>query len=284
MDILTDWRRFIAAGFELKEFTPDLYHHLSQHCAFIAHTNREVFWDTYFNQGALAFTSFLNQFGGDLRPAEYPDMGDWFLGPQSDPRIGALTMQLIKEARDVFPRLLESLIALARHEYDVEMWSDLNARWQQLAERGMATAESMNHLKIIYEITFPFETFTSVYQITPQARRRMAETWARLTAGAGHVQPDLFAARAWLDSQQQPAIPRAAAAEPPPPLQSAFEQQPVAVPLDTQSRIDRLSASADLPPDAERANRLRRLSAWDDDAAQQSSSLSLPLNGTGGGQ
>ncbi len=59
--VLGDWVRFFQSGMELKRFTKRLYQHLTLHCSFIAHFNRQGFFDTYF-ANPESFQRFLNQF------------------------------------------------------------------------------------------------------------------------------------------------------------------------------------------------------------------------------
>jgi hypothetical protein len=49
--ILADWTRFLKNGLKRQDFTKRLYHHLHQHCDFIAHYNQEGFFSEYFLTG-----------------------------------------------------------------------------------------------------------------------------------------------------------------------------------------------------------------------------------------
>ncbi len=59
--VLGDWMRFFAGGMEFKRFTKRLYEHLTLHCSFIAHFNRQGFYQTYFADPE-ALQRFLDQF------------------------------------------------------------------------------------------------------------------------------------------------------------------------------------------------------------------------------
>ncbi len=59
--VLGDWVRFFTGGMEFKRFTKRLYQHLTLHCSFIAHFNRQGFYQTYF-AAPEALQLFLDQF------------------------------------------------------------------------------------------------------------------------------------------------------------------------------------------------------------------------------
>lgn len=68
--VLKAWERFMRglaggkAGEELSRiFTEALYHHLIQHCSFIAHYNRGGFFQHYFDRQEMTL-KFLSQFDG----------------------------------------------------------------------------------------------------------------------------------------------------------------------------------------------------------------------------
>ncbi len=76
--VLSQWKRFVERGFSFEHFTDRIYKHLSLHCSFIAHFNRNGFFSTYF-ENPEATIRFLNQFDSDhgFRSAEYG--GTWWL-------------------------------------------------------------------------------------------------------------------------------------------------------------------------------------------------------------
>jgi len=59
--VLKHWEAFLKSGLEKQHFTKALYHHLMQHCSFIAHYDIHGFYDTYFRNGDTTM-DFLSQF------------------------------------------------------------------------------------------------------------------------------------------------------------------------------------------------------------------------------
>jgi hypothetical protein len=59
--VLRQWVRFLKSGFEARLFMKSLYHHLIQHCSFIAHYNLGGFYGVYFEDPS-ATQRFLDQF------------------------------------------------------------------------------------------------------------------------------------------------------------------------------------------------------------------------------
>ena len=59
--VLKHWEMFLRGGLEKKCFTEALYHHLTQHCSFIAHYDIHGFYATYFEGGDNTL-HFLSQF------------------------------------------------------------------------------------------------------------------------------------------------------------------------------------------------------------------------------
>jgi hypothetical protein len=76
--VLSDWKRFLESGFDYRFFTERLYKHLTLHCSFIAHYDREGFYHTYFSKPEDA-KRFLRQFDKrfGLKSAEYG--GTWWI-------------------------------------------------------------------------------------------------------------------------------------------------------------------------------------------------------------
>jgi len=60
--VLQAWKRFLKSGCEKTQFSEGLYHHLSQHCSFIAHYDRHGFYDFYFGQITTNLFHFFDQF------------------------------------------------------------------------------------------------------------------------------------------------------------------------------------------------------------------------------
>jgi len=59
--VLKHWEMFLRSGLEKDKFTKLLYHHLIQHCSFIAHYDIHGFYATYFESGDDTI-HFLSQF------------------------------------------------------------------------------------------------------------------------------------------------------------------------------------------------------------------------------
>ena len=59
--VLKNWELFLKSGLEQDKFTQALYHHLIQHCSFIAHYDIHGFYATYFERGNSTL-NFLSQF------------------------------------------------------------------------------------------------------------------------------------------------------------------------------------------------------------------------------
>jgi hypothetical protein len=59
--VLRQWVRFLKSGFEARLFMKSLYHHLIQHCSFIANFNRQGMYSVYFEDPSAA-QRFLDQF------------------------------------------------------------------------------------------------------------------------------------------------------------------------------------------------------------------------------
>ena len=61
--ILKNWCRFIKSGFKKGNFTRAIYEHLHLHCGFIAHFDRNGFFNTYFvePQDTIAFMEIFER-------------------------------------------------------------------------------------------------------------------------------------------------------------------------------------------------------------------------------
>jgi hypothetical protein len=130
--VLLQWRRFLKAlaqdspdeGPLYGAFTPALYEHLIQHCSFIAHYNRQGFFEHYFEHGDDTLT-FLRQFDRRTNPdgssTEYGSCC-WLHDEYRD----------INEAmRDVATELAPVITATARarqREYDLAIARHLAAK------------------------------------------------------------------------------------------------------------------------------------------------------------
>jgi hypothetical protein len=117
---LKAWVRFLKHGLQREDFTKRLYEHI--HCGFIAHYNRQGFYDTYFENGKDT-VQFLSQFDkrGECRSGEYGGT-TWQHEPYAD-----LQRAMIGEAAPFIPELMEAAQERARE-------SDL-AQARALAEK-----------------------------------------------------------------------------------------------------------------------------------------------------
>jgi hypothetical protein len=60
--VLRTWKRFLNNGCAKSQFTEGLYHHLTQHCSFIAHFDRLGFYNFYFERITSDLFRFFDQF------------------------------------------------------------------------------------------------------------------------------------------------------------------------------------------------------------------------------
>ena len=106
--VLRQWELFLKSGLARGKFTKGLYHHLIQHCSFIAHYDIHGFYATYFESGD-DIARFLSQFDernayGTVIPisVEY-GMTYWATGDYED-----INKAMIKVASKYIPQLLEN--------------------------------------------------------------------------------------------------------------------------------------------------------------------------------
>ena len=117
--VLADWQRFLAGGFKQSDFTPALYHTLHQHCAFLAHTHRERFWQHYFANEVPYLRACLAQFGGHHRSVQFGTTA-WLDGPAAD-----LKAALCQEVSLIYEPLSQVLDDLERqHAELIRVWHD----------------------------------------------------------------------------------------------------------------------------------------------------------------
>jgi len=105
--VLRQWETFLRHGCKWEYFTKALYHHLIQHCSFIAHYDRAGFYGTYFHNGEDT-VRFLGQFDakkaeacGAPRSVEYGDTW-WVSGDYED-----INRAMIEVAGQYIPQLVE---------------------------------------------------------------------------------------------------------------------------------------------------------------------------------
>ena len=71
--VLKQWETFLKHGCMKEHFTKPLYHHLINHCSFIAHYDLHGFYATYFDEGedTVRFLSQFDNSQGIPRSVEY---------------------------------------------------------------------------------------------------------------------------------------------------------------------------------------------------------------------
>jgi len=74
--VLRQWIRFLDSDFDEQAFGEALYSHLIQHCSFIAHYDRQGFWNTYFADEADT-PNFLQQFDKDSEYISFEYRSKW---------------------------------------------------------------------------------------------------------------------------------------------------------------------------------------------------------------
>ena len=102
--VLKRWEIFLKHGCQRKHFTKALYHHLIQHCSFIAHYDIDGFYSTYFERGEDT-AHFLKQFdnrNGIPKSVEY-GMIYWY----TDPDYNDINSEMCKVASRYVPVLVE---------------------------------------------------------------------------------------------------------------------------------------------------------------------------------
>ena len=123
--VLKAWVRFLQGGLRFAHFTKRLYEHLHLHCSFIAHYNRQGFYQTYFERGET-IAQFLSQFDrrGECRSVEYGGAA-WLQGTYAD-----LHRAMVEEGARYIPALVEKAQAAQRD-------SDIASATQLLAKHGI---------------------------------------------------------------------------------------------------------------------------------------------------
>ena len=132
--VLRNWESFLKSGLKWDRFTPLLYHHLMQHCSFIAHYDRAGFYSTYFADGD-GKAQFLSQFdprnaGPDgIPPSTEYGASWWCTGDYED-----VNRRMISVAATYIPMLLleaeaeqrtsdlaKARALLVRHGYEMKI-------------------------------------------------------------------------------------------------------------------------------------------------------------------
>ena len=121
---LKHWETFLKYGCLEKLFTKRVYEHLSGHCSFIAHYNREGFYDTYFKSG-YDTAHFLSQFddkNGEPASIEYTGTF-WLNGSYAD-----INKSMVLVARKYIPALMKKALA-GQKKADVNFAKGLLAKY-----------------------------------------------------------------------------------------------------------------------------------------------------------
>ena len=102
--VLRNWESFLSSGCSKTMFTKALYHHLINHCSFIAHYDINGFYSTYFEEGEDT-ARFLSQFdnsNGIPKSIEY-GMLYWY----TDPDYNDLNSAMCSVASKYIPVLIK---------------------------------------------------------------------------------------------------------------------------------------------------------------------------------
>lgn len=114
--VLRAWTRFLKNGCAKTQFTEALYHHLSLHCSFIAHFDRNGFYNFYFERITPQLFRFFDQFDAE-KPgisAEYGSKG--WLSPHST---GADLNHAMREAARPYLAGLRQQFGETRRQRDI---------------------------------------------------------------------------------------------------------------------------------------------------------------------
>ena len=115
--VIRAWETFIKHGCKQDHFTKAIYHHLINHCSFIAHYDLAGFYSTYFDQGEDK-AQFLSQFDnrqGLPRSIEYGDT--YWIGNGNDvcAEYYDINIAMCEVARQYLPELLHEAEVLQRN-------------------------------------------------------------------------------------------------------------------------------------------------------------------------
>ena len=102
--VLRQWGLFLKSGVAKDNFTELLYHHLIQHCSFIAHYDRHGFYATYFEEpeDTIHFLSQFDNRNGIPRSIEYGG-GGWYTNPDYND----VNAEMCRVASRYIPTLVE---------------------------------------------------------------------------------------------------------------------------------------------------------------------------------
>jgi len=102
--VLKHWEMFLKSGLQREKFTQPLYHHLMQHCSFIAHYDINGFYSTYFENGddTVAFLSQFDDRKGMPKSVEY-GMTYWL----TDEEYYDINSEMVRIASKYIPILIQ---------------------------------------------------------------------------------------------------------------------------------------------------------------------------------
>ncbi len=129
--VLKQWEGFLKSGLEKEHFTKLLYHHLIQHCSFIAHYDKAGFFGTYFDnqKDALKFFSQFDKEAG-CRSIEYG--ADWWMSGDYEDINNVMC--------EAFEKIKTQLIPLLKEKVKN---NDINMATQLLAKHGLTIAQQV---------------------------------------------------------------------------------------------------------------------------------------------
>ena len=102
--VLKHWEMFLRSGLEKDKFTKLLYHHLIQHCSFIAHYDIHGFYAAYFESGddTVRFLSQFDDSNGMSKSVEY-GMTYWL----TDEEYYDINSEMVRIASKYIPILIQ---------------------------------------------------------------------------------------------------------------------------------------------------------------------------------
>lgn len=117
MRVLKQWETFLKHGCKKEHFTKPLYHHLIQHCSFIAHYDLSGFYSTYFasGDGRARFLSQFDHRNGAPNSIEY---GATYWHTQ--PEYSDINSEMCRVAAKYISGLLKAADSSQR-DYDIAM-------------------------------------------------------------------------------------------------------------------------------------------------------------------
>jgi hypothetical protein len=131
--VLHAWKRFLESGCEKTRFTEALYHHLIQHCCFIAHYDRHGFYDFYFGRIEGDLFRFLDQFDPE-KPGISAESGmTYWLDSHNT---GSDLNRAMRETAGPYLRILRQRFEEIRRQ------ADIGAARQLLARYGLVVTEA----------------------------------------------------------------------------------------------------------------------------------------------